>query len=497
MAFRKVAVNAIAMSSVTVFRLAAQFLVVPVLSRLLSPHDYGLVALAMPFVLFTMMFTDAGIGQSLVRTTRTEEDVWSTSFWITVMLGIGLMTVIVCIGPLAAMFFDEPALGPLVMALALVVPPQAASTIPEAALRQEHRFGTIAATEAAAIAVSILTAVFFAWMGAGAWSLIAQQLMLYGTRFVLTYWYSPFRPRLQFRLPRVREHLVFGRDVLGANFVMVVTQTVDSFIVGKLLGPALLGLYTMAFLFARLPWRIVAGPLEYVIYAHLAKIRDNRQMTQRLFLLLTRVTAIIITPGMGLVAAAHEPTFRLLLSEKWQASGVLFMIAAPAAALQAIASFSAAFLMAAGRTDLQLRRNLEYLAVLLVSLAIFAPHGIGWAAFGYAVSVFVYFPRYMQLALDVLSCKFSAYLGALLVPVPVTAACFMSYQAISRRAGAGDWGSLLIGGFLAVAGMAVSALLQARALRRDIKYVGGMQEEPLAAVTPPAVGEAALPPAAG
>ena len=72
----------------------AQLLVIPVLSRLLSPEDYGLVAMAMPFVLFTMCFTDAGVGQSLIRTSREERDVWSTSFWLTVLLGLGLMTII-------------------------------------------------------------------------------------------------------------------------------------------------------------------------------------------------------------------------------------------------------------------------------------------------------------------------------------------------------------------------------------------------------------------
>ena len=493
MAMRTLALNAVAMSSVTVFRLAAQFLVLPVLSRLLTPDDYGLVALAMPFVLFTMMFTDAGIGQSLMRTVRKDDDVWSTSFWITLALGFGLMLVIAAIAPLAAVFFNEPRLLSVILALALVVPPQAAATIPEASLRQDHRFGTIAVTEAVAIALSILTAVVSAWQGAGVWSLVAQQLVLYGCRFILTYRYSPFRPRALFRLARVREHVIFGRDVLGANFVMVATQTLDSFVVGKLLGPVMLGFYTMALLFARLPLRIIAGPLEYVIYAHLAKIGQAPPLLRRVFLMLTRVISILVLPAMGLVAAAQEPAFRLLLSEKWYASGMLFMLAAPAAALQAVTAFSAAFLMAAGRTDIQLRRNIEYFIVLAVTLALFAPHGIAWAVVGYSVSVFVYFPRYTQLVLQLLDCRLMPYLGALFAPVPVTAAGILLYEVFAAPLD-GDWARLFAGGAISVSAIAMAALLQCRTLKADFAYFTGWKEMP---DVPVVSAEAALPPASG
>ncbi|MDE2336851.1 MAG: oligosaccharide flippase family protein, partial [Alphaproteobacteria bacterium] len=289
MAFRKIAFGTALMSSVTIFRMLAQLLVVPFLSRLLSPADYGLVAMAMPFVLFTMMFTDAGVGQSLLRDAAESEDVWSSCFWLTILLGAGLALLIMLVAPLAAGFFKEPPLRPLVTALALVIVPQAAATIPEAYLRHNHRFGTIAWTEAAAIAGGLAAAIIVAFKGGGAWALIAQQLALYTLRFSLTFWRSGFRPCLSFSLRGLREHLVFGRNVLGANFMMTLTQSQDSLIIGKMLGSWLLGFYTMAFLFVRLPLRIIAGPLEYVIYAHIAPLGNNKALVRRIFLLLTRL----------------------------------------------------------------------------------------------------------------------------------------------------------------------------------------------------------------
>jgi O-antigen/teichoic acid export membrane protein len=75
-----------AMSSVNVLRILAQFIAIPILSRLLSPTDYGLVGIAMPFVLFAMMIADAGVGMSLVRTPAKDREEWSTCFWLSVLL---------------------------------------------------------------------------------------------------------------------------------------------------------------------------------------------------------------------------------------------------------------------------------------------------------------------------------------------------------------------------------------------------------------------------
>ena len=89
MSLRKVVVDTAAMSSVNLLRLLAQFLVVPALARFLSPTDYGMVGLAMPFTIFAMIIADAGVGLSLVRTPGSERRVWSTCFWLSAILGSG------------------------------------------------------------------------------------------------------------------------------------------------------------------------------------------------------------------------------------------------------------------------------------------------------------------------------------------------------------------------------------------------------------------------
>jgi PST family polysaccharide transporter len=408
------------------------------------------------------------MGQSLLRRAPEKKDIWSTCFWLTIALGTGFSLLIMLIAPLAAFFFKEPHLEPLVMTLAFVILPQAATTIPEAYLRQNHRFGIIAGTEAMAMAGGLLAAILVAFKGGGAWALIAQQVVLYSLRFLLTFWLANFWPRLAFDLRNVREHLIFGRNVLAANFMITLTQSLDNLIIGKVLGSWLLGFYSMAFLFVRLPLRIITGPLEYVIYAYLAPMDDNKAVIRQMFLLLTRIQAILIFPTIGMVAAAHQPIFKLLLSDKWLQSGTLYMIAAPAAALQAMTAFSGAFMMALGRTDIQLRLNAEFCAIFAVALLILSRFGITWAVVAYSSTVFLYFPRFIMLTLPRLDCSPGTYLRPIIAPIIITGICILTYVNVTRSLNAGEWTCLFLSAGIAILGVAASALLQYRSLFHEI-----------------------------
>ncbi len=468
MSFRKIFFGTAAMSSVSVLRILAQFLVIPVLSRLLSPADYGVVAIAMPFILFTMMFADAGVGRSLVRTSAEEKEVWSTCFWLSAMLGTGLALIIVALAPVAAWGFDEPKLMPIVMALSVVIIAQALSTIPGAKLQQNHKFKTIATIEISSLFTGLASAVAIALMGGGAWALVAQQIVFFLMRMGLTFWRSPFMPMMVFDLKKVREHLIFGRDMIGVTVAGFVSRSVDNLIVGKVLGPSAVGLYSMAFQFARLPVLIVSGPLQFVLYAQLAQMKDNREAIGRTYLLLNRILAIFVFPAMGMIAAAHLPVFEFLLSDKWKASGDLFMLAAPACALQTLTGLSGTIMMVLGRTDLQLRQTAEFVGCWVVGLLCAVWFGIEWAAVAYNVVVFLYTPRLLHFILPLLQCSRMAYLRTLFIPAATTLACVCFYEGLSHSIVTGMWPQLLLGGGLAVGGIAGAALLQYRLLLAEV-----------------------------
>lgn len=83
------------------------------------------------------------------------------------------------------------------------------------------------------------------------------------------------------------------------------------------------GVYSMAFQFARLPFMLVTGPLQFSLYPHVAALRDDKAKLVALLLLITRVLAMVVVPAVGLVAVASDPIFHLLLSKKWGQAALL------------------------------------------------------------------------------------------------------------------------------------------------------------------------------
>jgi O-antigen/teichoic acid export membrane protein len=416
------------MSSVNVLRLLVQFLSVPILARLLSPQDYGLAAMAMPVILFVMMLADAGFGSSLVRTGKTDEPAWHTCFWLSIGLGSSFAIGIALVSPMVGVLLNEPRLTPIILALTVIIPLQTFTLVPGAALQQQGRFGIIASTEIAAMVASIGAAIVLGIEGFGVWALVWQQLVFYSIRLWLTLVRSSYRPRMVFDLKDAWGHVVFGRNLLGASLITFISRSLENLTIGKIYGPDPVGIYSMAFQFARLPFMLVTGPLQYVLYPHVAAIREDKTRLANLFLLLTRVLAIVCLPSVGLVAVASEPIFHLLLSQKWGQAAPIFVLIAPAAALQPVTAILGTFLMALGRTDVQMRLAAQFAAIWLAGLMISVWYGIEAVAAAYTVCTVLFSLWSLLVCLPFVNCSLNSYRKALLRPIVLTAFAASAYS---------------------------------------------------------------------
>ena len=484
MSFKSILFGTAMMSSVRVLRLMAQFVAIPILSRLLTPAEYGLVAIAMPFALFAMMIADAGIGMSLVRTPANDRLAWSSSFWLTVMLGIGFGLLMALIAPLAAALFHEPSLSLMIIALSFVVLAQATHLIPVAALQQAQRFKTIAFIEILSTMVGIGTAVYMAYHGYGAWALIGQQIAFFAVRVTLACWLSPFRPLLKFDWPHVREHVLFGRNVLGTSLINYFARSFDNWVVGKALGTALLGFYSMAFLFARLPIMLVAGPLQYVMYAQLTKMKDNTPAIARVFLVTTRLLAALIFPLMGMMMVGHAPVFGLMLSEKWTHAGFVFMLLAPACAVQAVIAITETVAYALGRTDIQLRTSLEYTLLWVLALIAAVTFGLSTAAITFTALTLLYQLRYLTILLPLLGLAMRDYFATYLIPLIATGLGIAAYQTVVSAEPMADWVAVMLAAVIGFSALMFSLLLQKTVLLAELRAWGSANSNTAAGINP-------------
>lgn len=447
-------------SAANIIRVALQALALPVLARFLSPEDYGLASMAMPFIVFMMMLADTGLASSLIRQTEITHREASSCNWSLIVLGLALGAGLALLTPLVARLYDEPRLTLPLAALCLVVPLQTATAVPGALLLKEQRYLAIALGEVLATLFSIGTAVALAIAGEGVVALVAQQLVFYVVRVVTCYATSRFRPVLVLDLSLVRGHSGFARDTVSTNVVAFVSKSLENMIIGRVLGAHAVGVFSLAFQLGRVPWMIVAGPFTSALYPHLVRMRDDRQALAASALLYTRLLATAVLPMMTIAVLASEPLIRVFLSEKWLPARPLFEIMGPAMALAPVTAILGTFMMTLGRTDVGLKVAAGTTAAWIPVAAILAPFGLEALAAGFTLVNLAGMAWSLKLSLGILGIRARDYLDSFWRPILLTALAAFSYVAISRSLALDSQGLIVLAGGLLVLAGAFAAVME-------------------------------------
>ncbi|WP_158266839.1 lipopolysaccharide biosynthesis protein [Alsobacter soli] len=339
------------------FRIGAQLVLLPVLARLLGPEPYGLVALAMPFVLVTNLVADAGLGGALVREKELDATTESTIFWLTLALSLALAGGLALLSAPFAWLASEPQLAPLIVALAPVVVMSALVTVPNARLHSAGRFTAFAAGDVGSTAAGALVAVGGAYAGWGAWALVGQQLCAWTVKLAIVSWQAGFTPRLRFDAARCRPHLAFGVHSLGSRIADFLARNLDNLIVGRALGVGPLGVYSMAYQIIRLPEMLVGGPLFMVIFPAIARTGSRAERVRLYGVALSGVSLAVAPLAAGLAMTA-DLLVEAVLGPKWVAVGAPLAMLAPVSFVLCVFAVTSAVLLGIGRADLQFRNAL-------------------------------------------------------------------------------------------------------------------------------------------
>ncbi len=442
MALRRIAFGVATLSAARVFQLASSFVAIPFLARMLTPADFGLAALALSMVMFFTMIGDAGLGRSLVRVDASDTEAWSSAFWGSVLLMLGLSGIFFLLSWPAAAFFNEPRLVPIMMTLALAPFLLGIAEIPAASLLQKEKFQWLAGAEFAAAIGGIIVALVVAFNGGGAWALVWQHLTQRIVKGVVVQLASQLYPRLVLNFDKLKQHIRFMLDTAAWSMTMFVSRQADTLIVGKVLGAATLGLYNIAVRIMQLPVNILGGSLHSAVYPRFVKLREDNKALRELVLFTTMAQAVLAFPAIAAVAAASHAFFTLLLSERWQASGEIFTLLAGAAAIQTIVAINGSLLQAVGRTGTRLRLTLEYAILLTISALATASFGIHAVAIGCTVVSFLYLPRLLQLYLGPIECSIADFLRVLAAPTLASLALFIGHRLLMRAIDVSLWAEM-------------------------------------------------------
>lgn len=368
---RRTSLGALALTGASALRLILQFALLPLLARLVGPAEYGLVALAMPFILLANVLADGGMGYALGRRREVGPELESTVFWLTA--GIGASLALVCCAaalPMGAIL-GQPRLPLLIAALSPILLMNGLTAVSNGRIIREGRFAVFAAGDLISTGAGAATAVTAALHGWGAWSLVAQQLVLWTAKLIWVTWKGHAAIGFRWRLAEARGLLSFGLSTVGAILADFVSRNLDSLIVGGVLGVLSLGFYAMAYQIVRVPDMLISGPLYLYIFTAVSRTVGDHKASGDLAVAALRLGSALLAPlfcGLALVADLAVP---LVLGAGWTGAVAPLQILPWAGFFFCLCSIMATTAMGLGRSKLQLAMSLllAVIAILVVALS--------------------------------------------------------------------------------------------------------------------------------
>lgn len=374
----KTSIGTIALTASSALRLGLQLAMLPILARLIGPTEYGLVAMAMPAILFANVLSDGGMSYALGRRREVGPGLESTVFWLSGAIG-AVIAVFCCAAawPLG-LLLGQPRLPWLVTALSPILLMNGLSAASNARIIREGRFSVFAGGDLLSAFAAAAAALAAATHGFGAWSLVAQQLALWLVKFA---WVS-FNGRIQLRptldLAEARELLGFGVHAIGASLADFVSRNVDNLIVGGILGSTALGFYAMAYQIVRVPDMLLTGPLYLYIFTALSRAAHggDHRAVETLAVAAVRLASSAFAPlfcGLAMVADVAVP---LVLGDKWTGAILPLQCLAGAGFFFCICALINATLMGLGQSGLQFRLSLALGVTTILVVSGAAPFGV-------------------------------------------------------------------------------------------------------------------------
>jgi O-antigen/teichoic acid export membrane protein len=407
------------------------------LARLLSPRDFGLVAMVTVLTQFATAAADLGFEDALVHERVVDEEHLSSVFWAMLVAGGALALLTVGCAPWIAAFYDVERLRSLAAVLSPLFVLRGLGAVPRALIARRLDFRRSVQIECAAAAVGGSAAVVLAWRGLGATSLAVQLLVAGAVEVALLYPASGWRPRLRFRLRRLGELLGFSGYRLATRMLGYWSQHVDELLVGRLLGVTPLGLYTRACNLIRFPVLYVSRATARVMFPSLAEIRDDPPQARELYQRLTGVVALATVPmSLGLLAAA-EPFVLGVLGPHWREVIPLVRILGLAGLVQGVTTLSSSLFLSQGRPDLHLRLNVLQTLAMVAAVLAGRRWGIEAVALAYAVASVAVAAPTLELGGRLVGLGASAVLGRI---APVLAAgAGMTLVVLALEASTAGW----------------------------------------------------------
>jgi len=353
-----------------------------ILANLLSPREFGLLAMITIITRFAEVLTELGFGSALVQKKQIYPIHLSSVFWVNLATGFVITGSLILAAPLVGEFYGEPILVSLTMFVALTFLVGSAGIVPQTLFTRDIDFRTIAIVETWAAVIAGVAAIGMAVGGFGVWALASQEVIRATATTVLFWGYTDWRPSFRISGSAITELTRFSLNLLGNRTLNYWSRQVDDLLIGRYIGSDALGSYRMAYDIMLFPLRNVSRVISRVMFPSLSEIQDQEQKVKDIFLRVTRAIGLITFPLMLGLLATTEPFVLTVFGEDWRSMVPILRVLSLVGLVQSIGTLNGNLFMSQGRTDLQFRLGAAVKSFRILAIVI----GLWWGVLGVTIA---------------------------------------------------------------------------------------------------------------
>lgn len=425
----------------TTFRLA-QIIKWAILGRLLSPDDFGLMAIATITLGLLEVFSQTGYRQALVQRKEEIEDSIDTAWSVDVVRGIVVAAVAVLGAPLIADFFNQPEAESIIRVMALVVLINGFTNMAIVQFDRDLRFDLVFRFEVAQRMTEVVVSIGVAVVWPSVWALVIGAIAGAIGRVTASFLLAPRMPRFSIVRDKASQLYRYGRWIYATNVLFYLTGEVDDVLVGRKLGAQALGLYRMSFTISQSVVTEIAQTLNQVMFPAMSRIQGEKDRLVTALSMSTHGVSFFAFPLSAIFVVAAVPIVNVLLGSQWLGMTGALQILAVSGSVRLLSSLATVMFQSGGDPHLPTWFSAVKLTVLLAVIFPlidqFGIEGAAWASLIAStatlipVSVFVW--RYSPPA-------FPHYLGS--IGWPLLNTVVMAGAMFAARWVSADWGTFV------------------------------------------------------
>jgi PST family polysaccharide transporter len=361
-----------------------------VLSRLLSPEDFGIIAMVSVISGFMSIFADGGIGSAVVQFRNFNGKDHQSLFSLSLLLGLLLAGLLALGSSFVAVFFDNPDLQPVAAVMALAFPCSTLGIVPRGLLQRDMRFREVAVVNIMAAFAAGIVGIVMAFDGWGYWALVAQTLtnsFLSSLAFLILAKLPPI-PHWDFAV--IRKIFSYSGHLTLFSMINYWARNLDNLLIGKFIGSAPLGFYNRAYQLMMLPLSMLTSVISPVLHSVLSEKQNDTPAMYRGYQKVIRLIALVSIPSMSFAVIMAPELIRVVWGNQWGQTIPVFAILGLNGLFQPIMSTTGTVFLARNKANWLFYCGVISTILYCTGIVIGMPYGIIGVAVGYTIASNLY-----------------------------------------------------------------------------------------------------------